>query len=95
MPAGSPKYRSFARELCQPFSHATSRRLLAPASIVSKPTGRTTYMYQRRSVAEAPDSPTEARSRAAMTKWKAQIATNTRATQPAWEVASQSAFAPQ
>ncbi len=52
-------------------------------------------MYQRRSVAEAPDSPTAARSRAPITKWKAQIARNTRATHAACEVASQSAVAVQ
>ena len=39
-------------------------------------------MYQRRSVAEAPSSPTAARSLAAVQKWKANIATRTKVAQP-------------
>src|SRR5882762_4005765 len=46
-------------------------------------------MYQRRSVADTPVSPTAARSRAAIRKWNAQIRTKTSAIHAPCDVTSQ------
>src|SRR5256885_7898395 len=68
-PAGVAMYRYWSIEPRTSFVHPSCIRYAALDSMVSRPTSRATYMYQRRSVAEAPSSPTAARSRDAITKW--------------------------
>ena len=63
--------------------HPAWREIWVPASMVSRPTSSATYMYQRRSVADVPSSPTAARSRHAIQKCKPQTAAKTTAAHPA------------
>ena len=66
--AASPtkRYWSVPSELPKILSQPSSMTLLVPLNIISNPIRRTGYMYQRRSEAERPCSPTAARSRAAI-----------------------------
>ena len=65
--------------------------MAVPASNISWPISSAAYMYHRRSVEDAPFSPTAARSRAAITKWTAQMASNTAALHAACAVSRLSA----
>src|SRR5437763_16817177 len=82
--AGTDRKRQLA--LRARLVHATCSSAAVTARSASTPTRRAMYMYQRRSVAEAPSSPAAARSRQAREKCDAHTAAKTTAAHPIWEV---------
>src|SRR5260370_15391276 len=88
-PAAGDRYVYLSSEPVISFVQPSWSSVAAPESIASRPTRSAMYMYQRRSVAEAPSSRTAARSLAAVQKWKAKTTARTRIAQPSWEVVSQ------
>src|SRR5260370_37453148 len=81
-PAAGDRYVYLSSEPVISFVQPSWSSVAAPESIASRPTRSAMYMYQRRSVAEAPSSRTAARSLVAGEKGNAQMTARKRDAPP-------------